>query len=209
MSFDILENGENKLFAIIVDINSFTKMVAKPNAILIAQFTRDVLAGGINAVEKSGGNVVGFMGDAFLAIHKDAEKVFKCCIGIARDLDKICDYISNTKNAFPFSPKGPSLKIGIEYGFIDISDISSKFLGTQKLFIGEPINYAARIMEAGFGNRCNIGPNAYNKGLKDFIDENDGPFLIEGKKGENTYTYYELDLGDIWREGDSKESYWD
>jgi len=54
-------------FAMIVDINGYTPMIANVKYINgIAQFVRDVLVGGIQAVEKSNGVVVGFMGDAFL-----------------------------------------------------------------------------------------------------------------------------------------------
>lgn len=208
MAIVIPQNSSLKVFAMIVDINGYTKMVSNSDANLIAQFTRDVLYGGISAVEKNGGEVVGFMGDAFFAILSDSDQVFNSCITIAKDIDRQCEYISSNSEAFPFSPKGPSLKIGIEYGFIDVSDISSKYLGKQKLFAGEAINYAARITAADYGNRCLVGPKAFEMGLKSYIRKEDGPFAIEGKEGEPLYKYYKLDLSDIWREGDSDESYW-
>ncbi len=197
-----------EVFAMIVDINGYTKMVSNPDANLIAQFTRDVLIGGVEAVQKNEGEVIGFMGDAFLAILSDSEDVFKCCVSIAKDVDQQCEYISNNSDVFPFSPKGPSLKIGIEFGYLDISDISSNFLGSQYLFAGEAINYAARITAAQNGNRCLLGPKAFENGLNKYVRDEDGPFKVKGKKGEKPYTYYKLDFGDIWREGDSEESYW-
>ncbi len=197
-----------EVFAMIVDINSYTKMVANPDANLIAQFTRDVLSGGVDAVENNGGEVVGFMGDAFFAILSDADEVFRCCVTIAKDIDRQCEYISNNAKAFPFLPQGPSLKIGIEYGYLDVSDISCNFLGKQKLFAGEAINYAARITAADYGNRCLIGPKAFENGLNNYIRKEDGPNEVVGKEGEPIYKYYKLDLGDFWREGNSEESYW-
>lgn len=197
-----------KGFAIIVDINSYAKMVSDSKANMMAQFTRDVLAGGIRAVEEQGGIVVGFMGDAFLGFLSESENVFSSCLSIAQDLNNQCEYISNNYEAFPFSPQGPSLKIAIEYGHFDISDITSKFLGNQKLFAGEAINYAARISAAESGNRCLIGPQAYENGLKDYISRGDGPFSIEGKQGESICEYYRLNLDDIWIERESEESYW-
>lgn len=208
MAIVIPEHSGIEAFAMIVDINGYTKMVSNSEGNLIAQFTRDVLYGGVNAVQINGGEVIGFMGDAFLGILSNSEDVFKCCALIAKDVDKQCEFISNNSKAFPYSPNGPSLKIGIEYGYLDISDISSNFLGSQKLFAGEAINYAARITAAQYGNRCLIGPKAFEKGLNNYVRDEDGPFKVKGKKGEQSYTYYKLDLGDIWREGDSEESYW-
>ncbi len=205
---DLIEQNKSfSAFAMIVDINAFTLMVAKGEKETgnIAQFVRDILSGGIEAVEKSGGLVVGFMGDAFLALLEDVDKVFDCCALIAKDLDRTCEYISGFSEDFPQCPKGPKLKIGIEYGVIDVSTIDSDFLGTQKIFIGSTINYASRIMSAGKGNRCLLGPEAYKKGLFQWSD--DDPHTTKGKKGEPEYLYYNLDLNDIWR-NDPDENYW-
>lgn len=197
------------IFAIILDVNGYSKMVSSHDANLIAQFTRDTLYGGIKAVEKNGGEVVGFMGDAFFAILKDSESVFKCCVSIAKDIDRQCEYISCNSQAFPFAPKGPSIKIGIEYGHLDISEISSRFLGVQKIFAGEAINYASRIMQAESGNRCLFGPKAYEMGLNEYLSKDEKHYYeIHGKNGEGKYKYYKLNLGDIWIEGDSDESFW-
>jgi len=208
MSFKIERSRSIEGFAIIVDINGYTKMVADPQANMIAQFTRDVLSGGIKSVEDQGGIVVGFMGDAFLGFISESENVYSCCLSIGKDLDKQCEYISTHYESFPYSPTGPSLKIAIEYGTFDVSEITSEFLGSQKLFAGAAINHAARISAAGSGNRCLIGPQAYENGLKDYTLEDDGPLSIAGKEGEPVYIYYKLNLDDIWIEGESKLSYW-
>ena len=183
-------------------------MVANPESNPMAQFIRDVLYGSIQAIEKNGGDVVGFMGDALLAIITDAENVANACASIAKDIDKQCEYLSNNSDAFPFAPKGVSVKIGIEYGYIDVSEISSSFLGVQKLFIGEAINYAARITAAREkGNRCLVGPKAFEMGLKNYCyDEGYGE--VKGKPKEGKYIYYRMKLGDIWIQGKSKETYW-
>ncbi len=195
-------------FAIILDINGFTRMVANPDKNLIAQFIRDVLYGSIRAIENNGGDVVGFMGDALLGIIVNPEDVFKACVEIAKDIDKQCEYLSNNSTAFPFAPKGVSVKIGIEYGYLDVSEISSNFLGVQKFFIGEAINYASRITSAREkGNRCLVGPNAFAMGLKDYCYDI-GYSEVKGKPGEGKYICYKMNLGDVWIEGKSKESYW-
>ena len=103
----------------------------------------------------------------------------------------------------------PGIKIAIEYGWIDISTIWSSYLGEQKLLAGTCINYANRISSAGMGNRCLIGPRAMEEGMNKWRCE--GPFTIAGKTDEGDYTYWQLGLGDIWREGfiePGEDKYW-
>ena len=205
---EIPKSGWIEGFAMIVDINGYSHIVAHPEANAIAQFTRDILLGSVKAIEKNNGIVVGFMGDALLAFLDDVDSVGQCCYDIAKDLDKQCEYLSNNSESFPFAPKGPSLKIGIEYGTIDVSEIWSDFLGNQRIFAGVAINYAQRISNAEIGNRCLVGPKAYEKEMDSFTYLHGGPYEIDGKNGEDLYTYYQVNLGDVWREGDSEESYW-
>ena len=197
---NIKMNKGIEAFAMIVDINGFTPMVdiAENTGGPTAQFIRDILYGYIAAVEKNGGIVVGFMGDAFLAIMEQADQVADACNGIAVDVDKTNDYFNSDPEFWPISKKGLKIKIGVEYGVIDISDIQSSFLGVQKLFIGTTINYAARITAGGnkSNSRCLFGPKAFKAGLNQWPHE--GPFRIKGKKGEQVYEYYNLDLDDIW-----------
>ena len=212
---ELPNNGTLNAFVMIVDINSFTPMVSKASpSENIAQFVRDVLSGGIDLIEKHGGSVVSFMGDAFLAIMDNPDSVYAACGGIAKDLDRRCEYISNHQEEYPddwhYAKGGPSLKISIEYGWIDISTIYSGMLGEQRLFIGPAINYASRISSGGEGNRCVVGPEAYNKhGMNQWM--NSGPYTIKGKNNEGEYHFWELDLGDVWRAGriaPGDEKYW-
>jgi len=211
---ELPENTIIEAYAMIVDINGYTPMVANVKYINgIADFVRDVLVGGIVCVEKNGGSVVGFMGDAFLAILDNPEKVVTTCIGIAKDLDRLCEYITSNQEDCPdiweFTKGGPSLKIAVEYGWIDISTISSSLLGDQRLLAGPCINYASRISNAGTGNRCHIGPAAYKNGVNGWHCE--GPFTFKGKTEEGDYDYWQLDLSDVWREGviePGEETFW-
>jgi class 3 adenylate cyclase len=128
----------------------------------------------------------------------------------ARDLDRQCEYICNDNDMWPFAPGGPSLKIAVEYGSLDISSIMSSFLGIQRLFIGNAINYASRISSASKGNRCLVGPAAAERILLEGYSL-DGPYLVKGKAREKHYTYYHFDLGDLWIEGErkiGKDTYW-
>lgn len=183
----------------IVDVNAHESMVREGS--LVAQFTRDVLSGSISAIENEGGDVVGLMGDAILAIFDDAGAIGKACFGIADDLDRQCEYISNAQaenpHSFYFAPGGPGLKIGIEFGEIEESTIWTMFLDKQILFAGVPIVYASRILSAGEGNRCLLGPQA----AKRWLFPLEGPFQVDGKRAA-LYPYYRFDLGDIWREGE-------
>src|SRR5882724_981339 len=144
-------------FAMIVDVNGFTSMVARGGD---AQFTRDILVGGIECVEKNGGEVVGLMGDAFYGVLASFEDVVNCCAAIAKDTDRQCEYISHLQaedpEIFSFSPGGPSLKVGVEYGTFDVSHLHTTFMGNQFLVIGPAVIQACRIAAAGIGNRCLI-----------------------------------------------------
>ncbi|MBC8466416.1 MAG: hypothetical protein H8D55_01135 [Deltaproteobacteria bacterium] len=209
------EIGTIEAFAMLVDINGFTQMVSKSSPSgYVAQFVRDVLSGGIDIVQKYGGSVVSFMGDAFLAILDNPDSVYLSCVGIAKDLNRQCEYISERQKEYPddwhYAKGGTGLKIAIEYGWIDISYIYSDLLGQQSLFIGPAINYAQRISNVGAGNRCLVGPEAMNnRGMNQW--RNHGPLTTEGKPGEGDYIYWQLVLGDIWREGKigfDEETYW-
>jgi len=209
MSIHIPENSNFNAFAMIVDINGYNQLVNHPDAISIAQFTRDILSDCIDAIENQNVEVVGFMGDALLAFLENSDDVFMACVKIAKDLDQLCEYILLESDVFQFAPKGVSLKIGIEYGTIEVSSIHSHFSGTQKLFASPAINYAQRILSAKKrGNRCLIGPNAYQNDLNSYTFQSRKAFKVKGKPGEGNYSYYQLDLSDIWREGESTESYW-
>ena len=84
---------------------------------------------------------------------------------------------------------------------MDVSTITTREIGTQKLLIGPAINYASRIGRAGVGNRCVLGPIAAQ--MPDLAQYSPrGPYRVSGKSDEEDYTYYELYLGDIWREGE-------
>ncbi len=188
-------SGTFSAFAMIVDINGFGKL-AFSDFQGIAQFTGDLLIGGIYRVEKNGGQVVGFMGDAFYAILHDVESVFNCCSEIAQDMASQYEDFASSQNSFPFSPNNIGLKIGVEYGVLDTGRIYSRFLDETIIFTGRPVTYAARILVAGKGNRCLIGPEAYQQGLRKWIKGR--PRYIKGKEGEMGYKFYSLNLDDVW-----------
>ena len=201
--------------AAIVDINGFTRMIQIGDPTQ-AQFVRDVLGGAVGAIEECGGEVVGLMGDAVLGVLRDARAFAEAAILIAKDTDRTCQYLSGIQRRNPeahgFAPGGPSLKVTAEYGRLDSSTIRSRFLGEQRLLVGEAINYAARIGVVGRGNRCHVGPvlasmlreSGFSKSLSR-SQKTPSKNEIEG-----TYRYYTFDLGDIWMAGSrgKRGSYW-
>ena len=197
--------------ALIVDINESAKVVRRGAG---AQYTRDVLSGGIQAIENAGGEVVAFMGDAFLAVLPNVASTFGACVTLAKDLDRQCEYISDLQRNDPdnwsFAPGGPSLKVAFEWGAINSAEIASRQLGAQVLLVGDCINYAHRISGAGDGNRCVCGPAAARL-LQEIGYVLEGPTAYESSKSDGRYEYFQLDLGDIWVSGcraDGEDSYW-
>jgi class 3 adenylate cyclase len=192
-------------YAMIVDINNFSHMVRSCEVCTVAQDTRDTLYGAIAAIEAAGGEVIAFMGDAVLGLIEDEDQLFHACVQIAKDLDRVCEWISTSisqDDTSNYMLGGPSLKIAIEYGSFDVSTIESRFLGRHVLVIGEAINYASRISKIGEGNRCLLGPIA-GKLMEKLYSGVKGPYKerIIGKENEGDYEYYCLKLDDIWREG--------
>jgi class 3 adenylate cyclase len=199
-------------FALFVDINGFTVMTATEKDDDMAQFVRDVLCGSVVQVEKCQGEVVSLGGDGLLAIIPEGKHIFPVCAGIAKDVNNLCEYLTGAQlhhGGWAFCPGGPSIKIGVEFGTFEISEIDLRFLGEQKLFVGPAINHASRIMTGVMGNECRIGPvAAAHEDLKDYPL---GPIqYVKGKRKEAPFAFHSLDLGDIWVEGKRKrgESYW-
>src|SRR5437870_4675093 len=107
-------------FAIVVDVNAFTKFVSTWSNGTVAQMTRDILIGSIAAIEIEGGEVFGLAGDAIVGALADSDATYCACGRIAKDLNAQCEYISNAQtdspDTWPELPGGPGLKIGVEYG---------------------------------------------------------------------------------------------
>jgi hypothetical protein len=75
------------------------------------------------------------MGDAILGVIAHDENIVHACFGIAKDIDRVCEYISGEQSehsdCWQYAPGSPSVKISIEYGALDVSTITSRFLGEQ------------------------------------------------------------------------------
>ncbi len=204
---EIPKYGHVDAFSIIVDINGFTSMVARSDGNLIADFVRDTLAGAISAIEKCDGNVVGIMGDAVFGVLPDVDHAAGACFLIAKDVNDVCEYLARAPG-WEYASPGPTIKIGIELGWLNVSEISTSAMGNMPFLIGPATNYAARILEVGEGNRCHVGPAAAAAGFDKYQL---GPLqYAPGKKGEAPYQYRQLDLSDIWIEGTPEDGiyYW-
>lgn len=206
----IPKDGNFTAFSMIVDINGFTSLVAE-NELSggIANFVRDVLSGSIQAVEEAGGSVIGINGDSVFGILPDADRIVQACVAIAKDVDSQCSYLDKTGYK-ELIPKLPSMKIGVEYGLLAASTITTEALGTLPFCIGPATNYAARIIAAGKGNRCHIGPKAFDHGLNQYFSTS-SILEVPGKRGEPPYQYRQLSMSDVWIEGTPEDGicYWD
>jgi hypothetical protein len=187
--------------ALVVDINGCEKLIGAGADGLTAQFFRDLLAGGIDAVEKCNGSVISFTGDGFQAVLPTEKDAAHACWHIARDLRKTREYLSGTcDDGSPVWPQmeiGVGLKIAIERGILEISTITSTFLGQQPFLVGEPTVYASRLLAFGQGDRCLVGPKAAANWDYSGLE---GPYRGEGKHKGLTYEYYFYDLDDLWED---------
>jgi class 3 adenylate cyclase len=185
--------------ALVVDINGSEKLIDAGEYGLTGQFFRDLLAGGIRAVEECNGSVISFTGDGFIAILPTEKDAAHASWGIARDLRKTRDYLESCRidcpEAWPHLDIGVGLKIAIERGELEVSSISSTFLGVQPFLVGPPTVYASRISAFGEGDRCIIGPRAAANWPYAGLE---GPFEDEVKHKGLTYQYYFYDLEDLW-----------
>jgi class 3 adenylate cyclase len=217
MKIVIPEHGTIQAFAIIVDINGFTQMVAKAENNSVAQFVSEALLGPVEAIEHQDGEVVAFMRDAILGIVPAHSDIAAVCFDIAIRLNRQCDYITSSQRGWPdnwaFAPGGLSMKIGVEFGTLDCSTIYSRFLGKRPHLVGTAINHASRIIAAGVGNRCHIGPVAAS--MNPFTQYRIGyPLKAQGKGSDKNgpYIYHEFYLGQLWvegRRGNGEETYLD
>jgi class 3 adenylate cyclase len=188
------EMGAFECLVLVVDINSSERLLTVDDWGGTAQFFRDLLYGSVRAVEDAHGSVISFIGDGLTAVLPSEEEAGMACISIARDLRKTRDYlVSSGREAFPQLKVGIGLKLGVERGWMQVSSVSSEFVGDVPYFFGEPAVYATRISRFGRGDRCLIGPKAAANWPYGGLD---GPFVR--KRRTFTYEYYSFDLGDFW-----------
>ncbi len=186
--------GSFECLVLVVDINASEKLLTVDEWGGTAQFFRDLLYGSIRAVEEAHGSVINFIGDGLTAVLPTEEDAGMACMAIAHDLRKTRDYlVSNGREAFPQLRVGVGLKMGVERGWMQVSSISSEFVGDVPYFFGEPAVYATRISRFGRGDRCLIGPKAAAMWPYGPLD---GPF--SRRRRTFTYEYYSFDLGEFW-----------
>lgn len=192
----IPKSGHIQAFSMIVDINGFAVLIENSDGNLIGDFIRDTLIGSVTAIEEAGGEVVGVMGDAIFGVLPDCESAVGACFMIAKDINELCAYLARS-DGFPTS--SPTVKIGVEFGWLDVSSITTNSMGTIPFLIGPATNYAARILQVGEGNRCHVGPAAAAAGFDRYAL---GPIeTAPGKRGELPYNFQRFDMSDTWIEG--------
>lgn len=125
-----------------VDINGSEKLIDAGEDGLTGQFFKDLLNGGIQAVERRNGSVINFTGDGFIAVLLTETDAAHACWEIARDLRKTREYLkdclTDCPESWPQLDIGVGLKIAIEGGQLEVSSISSAFLGVQPFLVVPP-----------------------------------------------------------------------
>lgn len=140
--------------ALVVDLNGSEKLIGTGADGLTAQFFRGLRTGGIEAIEKCNGSVISFTGDGFQAVLPSENDAAHACWHIAKDLRRAREYPSETYN--DGTPARPPDGMGV----LEVSTITSTFLGQQPFLVGEPTVYASRMFAFGEGDRCVVGPKA-------------------------------------------------
>jgi class 3 adenylate cyclase len=138
------------LTALIVDVHSFGAMCSDPRAEGVARFMRDVLAGAVNVTERSGGLVANTMGDGVLCLFETADAAFTSACEIVRDFGNQNEYLLAHQTEFqaePYVSKGLRCRCALESGPIEHHPLRTN-TGTFTLWVGNAINYAARILDA-------------------------------------------------------------
>lgn len=127
--------------ALVVDINGSEKLIGAGADGLTAQFFRDLLSGGIEAIEKCNGSVISFTGDGFQAVLPTERDAAHACWHIAKDLRRTREYLTDTCDdgtpAWPQMEVGVGLKIAIERGCLRSAQSPRHFLGSNP-FLWEP-----------------------------------------------------------------------
>ena len=96
--------------ALVVDINGSEKLIDAGADGLTAQFLRDLLSGGIKAVEGCNCSIISFTGDGFQAVLPSEKDAAHACWHIARDLRRTREYLSDTCDGR--SPVWSQMEIG-------------------------------------------------------------------------------------------------
>lgn len=138
------------LTALIVDVHSFGAMCDDPRAEGLARFIRDVLVGAVDITERSGGHVANTMGDGILCLFETADAAFVSACEIVHDFGDQHEYLVSHQNECRFEPyvdKGLRCRCALESGLIGHHPLQTN-AGTFTLWVGNAINYAARILDA-------------------------------------------------------------
>ena len=185
--------------ALIVDIQGFTKMCKHDDAILLADFIRDVFIASVGIVEKQKGIVANTMGDAILCLFKDPCDALVASWGIIHDFWQVHESLvgcgKRKSKALPFIENGLYCRCAIETGEIDSAKLKTKRT-RFRLWVGNPINYAQRIMhfQEKKRNTLIIGPNA-----KRIIATKYAVGRRISQKAKNVmYFGYPVDTTDCW-----------
>lgn len=157
------------LTALIVDVHGFSAMCADPRAEEVSRFMHDTLVGTVELTESHGGLIANTMGDGILSLFEAPESAFEVAMKVVVDFGNANEFLLSHQDEIhpePYVEKGLRCRCAIETGPIEYYPLKTAD-DTLVLWVGVPINYAARIIDAeesrheGAINTIAVGPVAY------------------------------------------------
>ena len=178
-----LFKGENKdVCVIFCDIRGFTKLSNMVRADYVVSFLNGFFSRCTEVVQKHGGIVDKFIGDAMLIFfHSEegsAQNALKAALGIIKEVESL-----NSDGVFASNLEGWELNIGlgIHYGRVIMGNIGSE----KKMdftIIGEPVNIASRIegLSKKLGHPLIATEEIYEMAKNDFKFKQLGKHRVRG-----------------------------
>ncbi|HXG75879.1 MAG TPA: AAA family ATPase, partial [Gaiellaceae bacterium] len=160
---------ERKLATVLfVDLVDSTRLVAAADPEVVRRRVRDFFERVSRCVERHGGTVEKFAGDAVLAAfgvprahEDDAQRAARAALAIHREVGEL----------------GLQARIGIEAGELVVESADSTFA------TGEALNVAARLQQAARPGEILVGPTAYRLAAACLVGEDTGPLHLRGIDG--------------------------
>ena len=164
-----LEEMERKLAAVLfVDLVDSTRLVAASDPEVVRRRVNRFFETVSHCVERHGGIVEKFAGDAVLAAfgvpqahEDDSLRAVRAALAVRRAIDEL----------------GLEARLGIEAGEVVVEDSESTFV------TGEAVNLAARLQQAATPGEVLVGPTAYRLAAPSLVAEHAGPVEVKGLDG--------------------------
>ncbi|MHA1565261.1 MAG: adenylate/guanylate cyclase domain-containing protein, partial [Alphaproteobacteria bacterium] len=186
-----IKSSYREVVVMFTDIAGFTSLSENLTAPATADFLNDHFTMIAGCVEAEGGTVDNYIGDSVMAVwgmparlRGSADRACRCALEISRKIDEF-----NRCSQSPVVRDQPlRLRIGIHQGRVMVGNIGSSDRVSYTV-IGDPVNVAQRLMEAGKtlgdtnGNVNVLVSGSVRKALvKSYNLEHLGPQTLRGRK---------------------------